>query len=146
TLIAALKEGQAKASFFLCGVRVECHPELVAALVAEGHDVYAHGWDHHRYEDAEAEDAAAAMARTEALLARHSPAPKTYLVRLPYNAGFCPPVMHRALRRFHPALQFAWWSHAIADYQIAKQDLPEAEIRAACGAAVADLAARSDLE
>src|SRR5262249_37773371 len=29
---------------------------------------------------------------------------------------------------------------------IAKQDLPEAEIRAACGAAVADLAARSDLE
>ena len=145
-LIAALKAAGAKGSFFLCGIRAERHPELVQALVAEGHDIYAHGWDHRRYADGEAEDATAAMARTEALLQRHRPTPGTYLLRLPYNAGLRSPAMHRALRQFHPDAQFAWWSHAVADYSIAAEERPEAEIRQACSDAVARVAARPDLE
>jgi len=144
-LIAALEAAKARATFFVCGVRVERHPELIAALVAAGHAVYAHGWDHQLYSAAQADAAAAAMARTEALLARHRPTPATYLVRLPYNAGLRAAAIHRAMRRFHPDVQFAWWSHAIADYQIADQPRPEAEIHQACDDAVARLMARDDL-
>jgi len=145
-LLAALAEAQATATFFLCGVRVEQHPELVAALVAAGHTVYAHGWDHRLYSAAEAEDAAAAMARTESLLARHRPTPPTYLLRLPFNAGIRSATIHRAMRRFHPDVQFAWWSHAIADYLIADEPRPEADIRHACDDAITRLMAEGDLD
>jgi peptidoglycan/xylan/chitin deacetylase (PgdA/CDA1 family) len=127
-------------------VRVERNPELVAALVAAGHTVYAHGWDHHHYDAAQADAAVQAMARTEALLARHRPTPATYLVRLPYNAGLRDAAIHQAMRGFHPDVQFAWWSHAIADYQIAGKDRPEAEIHLACAETTARLMASSRLE
>jgi peptidoglycan/xylan/chitin deacetylase (PgdA/CDA1 family) len=144
-LIDALAEAGAKATHFLLGERVERHPELVAALVAAGHDVYAHGWSHEHYAAAQGEAAAAALARSEALLARHRPTPKTYLIRLPYNAGFTRIAIHRAMRRFHPDVQFAWWSHAITDYDIAGTRRGEASIRAAIADVVAQLDARRDL-
>ena len=127
-------------------MRVEQHPELVAALVAAGHTIYAHGWDHRLYSAAEAEDAAAAMARTEALLALHRPTPSTYLLRLPFNAGIRSAAIHRAMRRFHPDVQFAWWSHAIADYLIADKPRPEADIRKACDDVIARLMVQDDLD
>ena len=145
-LIAALEAANARATFFVCGVRVEQHPELIAALVAAGHTVYAHGWDHRLYRAAEAEEAAAAMTRTEALLARHRPTPSTYLLRLPYNAGLRSAAIHQAMRRFHPDVQFAWWSHAIADYQIADKPRPEADIAAACTDTIARLMAQPGLD
>jgi peptidoglycan/xylan/chitin deacetylase (PgdA/CDA1 family) len=144
-LIAALAEAQATATFFLCGTRAERHPELVQALVDSGHAVYAHGWDHRRYAASQAAEAAAASARTEALLARHRPTPDVYLMRLPYNAGFNRIAMHRAMRSFHPRVQFAWWSHVIADYDIAAANRTESDIRTACRAAVLRLEASRDL-
>ncbi|WP_395022160.1 polysaccharide deacetylase family protein [Dongia sp.] len=144
--MAALEAAGAKASFFLCGLRVAQHPGLVAALVAAGHTVYAHGWDHQRYSPAQADEAAQAMARTETLLEQHRPTPGTYLIRLPYNAGLRDAAIHRAMRRFHPDVQFAWWSHAIADYRIASQPRSEAEIRAACADTTARLMESRDLE
>ncbi len=144
-LIETLAKAGAKSTHFLLGQRVERHPELVAALVAAGHDVYAHGWSHDRYDAAQAEEAAAALARTEALLKRHRPTPQTYLIRLPYNAGFTSTAIHRAMRRFHPQVQFAWWSHAIADYAIAGSSKDEAAIRTAIIDVVAQFERRGDL-
>ncbi len=86
------------------------------------------------------------MARTETLLEQHRPTPGTYLIRLPYNAGLRDAAIHRAMRRFHPDVQFAWWSHAIADYRIASQPRSEAEIRAACADTTARLMESRDLE
>jgi peptidoglycan/xylan/chitin deacetylase (PgdA/CDA1 family) len=145
-LIAALDAAGAKASFFLCGVRVEQHPELVAALIAAGHMVYAHGWDHQFYRAEQADEALQAMTRTEALLAKHRPTPGRYLLRLPYNAGLREVAIHRAMRRFHPDVQFAWWSHAIADYRIAGERRSEAEIRQACADTTARLMASPGLD
>lgn len=127
-------------------MRVEQHPGLVAALVAAGHTVYAHGWDHQFYHPDQADEAVAAMARTEALLARHRPTPATYLLRLPYNAGLRETAIHRAMRRFHSEVQFAWWSHAIADYRIAGEQRSEADIRQACVDTTARLMESSDIE
>ena len=127
-------------------MRVAQHPDLVAALIAAGHIVYAHGWDHQRYSAAQAGEAVQAMARTEALLTQHRPTPATYLVRLPYNAGLRDAAIHRAMRQFHPDVQFAWWSHAIADYQIASQVRPEADVRQACADTTTRLMECRDLE
>jgi len=144
-VIEALGKAGARATHFLLGERVERHPELVAALIAAGHDVYAHGWSHDHYDAARADDAVAAVARTETLLQRHRPTPKTYLIRLPYNAGFTSAAIHKAMRRFHPNIQFAWWSHAITDYDIAGKCRGEAAIRAAIADVVAQLDARRDI-
>jgi peptidoglycan/xylan/chitin deacetylase (PgdA/CDA1 family) len=145
-LIAALDAAGAKATFFLCGVRVAQHPDLVAALVAAGHAVYAHGWDHQFYRPDQAGEAVAAMTRTEKLLAAHRPTPATYLLRLPYNAGLRDAAIHRAMRGFHPDIQFAWWSHAIADYRIASEKRTEADIRQACADTTARLMDSGNLE
>ncbi|HVZ02911.1 MAG TPA: polysaccharide deacetylase family protein [Dongiaceae bacterium] len=145
-LIEALAKAGARSTHFLLGERVERHPALVAALVAAGHDVYAHGWSHDRYDASQAADAAAATGRTEALLARHRPTPRTYLIRLPFNAGFTSAAMHKAMRGFHPHVQFAWWSHTIADFRIAQTCQDEAAIRAATADAIAQFEARRDLE
>lgn len=36
----------AKATFFLVGARAQRHPELVARIAAEGHEIGNHGWSH----------------------------------------------------------------------------------------------------
>jgi len=144
-LVEALAKAGAKATHFLLGERIERHPELVAALIAAGHDVYAHGWSHDRYGAAQAGAAADALTRTEALLRRHRPTPKTYLIRLPYNAGFTSAAIHKAMRRFHPDVQFAWWSHAITDYDIAGKCRDEAAIRAAIADVVTQFEAQRDI-
>ncbi|MCL6557248.1 MAG: polysaccharide deacetylase family protein [Firmicutes bacterium] len=42
-----LKEYNAKACFFVLGRKAKAHPELVARIHAEGHEVASHGYNHH---------------------------------------------------------------------------------------------------
>jgi peptidoglycan/xylan/chitin deacetylase (PgdA/CDA1 family) len=42
-----LKEFDAKACFFVLGRKAKAHPELVARIHAEGHEVASHGYSHH---------------------------------------------------------------------------------------------------
>lgn len=45
-LLQVLSRHDARATFFMCGLAAERHPDLVRAVAAEGHSVAAHGWDH----------------------------------------------------------------------------------------------------
>jgi peptidoglycan/xylan/chitin deacetylase (PgdA/CDA1 family) len=45
-LLDLLKARHLKATFFLIGQNVQAHPELVRRIVAEGHEVGNHTWDH----------------------------------------------------------------------------------------------------
>ena len=47
-LLAGLKERGVKASFFLCGYRVEQYPKLAAQILQEGHEIGTHS-DTHRF-------------------------------------------------------------------------------------------------
>jgi peptidoglycan/xylan/chitin deacetylase (PgdA/CDA1 family) len=109
-----------KATFFLTGVRVAAEPGLAADVVAAGHDVYGHGWDHVDYRGQDPRAAVSDMRRVEERLARLRHTPTPYLLRLPYNAGFDRSRMHRAMARFHPDVRFAWFSHNIQDYLLAE--------------------------
>jgi peptidoglycan/xylan/chitin deacetylase (PgdA/CDA1 family) len=48
-LLDLLAAHQAKASFFIIGDQVEAHGPLVARIVAEGHRLGNHSWDHPRF-------------------------------------------------------------------------------------------------
>ncbi len=45
-LLDMLKARHLKATFFLIGKNVEAHPEIVRRILAEGHEIGNHTWDH----------------------------------------------------------------------------------------------------
>ena len=45
-LLAGLEERSARATFFLCGYRLEQYPELVGDILAGGHEIGLHGYSH----------------------------------------------------------------------------------------------------
>jgi len=125
SVLHALASANAHATFFLSGVRAEAWPTLVADIIARGHAVYGHGWDHVNLEQHGADAALAAARKVEALLSRFRPTPSPYLLRFPYNAGHQRGWMHHAMRAFHPDVRFASWSHNTRDWTLADgcQDL-----------------------
>lgn len=112
----------APATFFLSGERVERAPELVGAIVAAGHEVFAHGYSHVRLQHEPPERLFEEMSRTEALLAAFRPTPAPYLVRLPYGSGARDAQLHRTVRNWNPAAQLALWSHSVRDHLIAVEE------------------------
>ena len=45
-LLTGLEEREAKATFFLCGYRLELYPELAERILEEGHEIGLHGYSH----------------------------------------------------------------------------------------------------
>lgn len=45
-LLAGLEEREAKATFLLCGYRMEQYPELTEQIFREGHEIGLHGYSH----------------------------------------------------------------------------------------------------
>jgi peptidoglycan/xylan/chitin deacetylase (PgdA/CDA1 family) len=45
-LLTGLKERDAKATFLLCGYRLEIYPELARRIAQEGHEIGLHGYSH----------------------------------------------------------------------------------------------------
>jgi len=45
-LLTGLRERDAKATFLLCGYRLEIYPELAQRIVDEGHEIGLHGYSH----------------------------------------------------------------------------------------------------
>jgi peptidoglycan/xylan/chitin deacetylase (PgdA/CDA1 family) len=133
-LLEILARANATATFFLSGRRVAMHPDLVAAVVAGGHAVYGHGWEHVDLADDPAR-AVADMRTVEEALSRHRPTPSPYLVRLPYNAGYNLAKIHRAMAAFHPDVQFAWWSLSTRDYAIPEKCRTRDDLIRECRAA-----------
>lgn len=43
-ILEALREHSVKASVYISGCLAEAHPDVVAAVAAEGHEICAHGW------------------------------------------------------------------------------------------------------
>ncbi|MGI8632508.1 MAG: polysaccharide deacetylase family protein [Solirubrobacterales bacterium] len=51
-VLDALAEARLRATFFVCTKPASDHPELLARVLEEGHDVQLHGHDHLRHADA----------------------------------------------------------------------------------------------
>src|SRR5688572_27569417 len=48
-LLDLLKKKNAKATFFLVGTKIEAHPELVSQIIANGHGIGNHSYDHNSF-------------------------------------------------------------------------------------------------
>jgi peptidoglycan/xylan/chitin deacetylase (PgdA/CDA1 family) len=131
-MLDLLESHGAKATFFLSGCRAGPHPELIDAIHARGHAIYAHGWDHIRLDHAGPERLIADMDRCETLLARYRPTPSPYLVRIPYNAGWRNRTVHRALARWHPDCQIVHWSLSTEDHLISTRCESAADVEREC--------------
>ena len=67
-LLDLFGEAGSRATFFTLGWVAERHPGLVRRMVAEGHEVASHGWDHQRADGQSAEIFRADVTRTKKLL------------------------------------------------------------------------------
>ena len=68
TLLGALEEIGARATFFVLGITARTYPELVSELVERGHEIASHGFEHRRVYDGTAEDLRADLERSIELL------------------------------------------------------------------------------
>ena len=80
-VLDALARHGMRATFFLVGERAARHPELVARIAAEGHEIGSHGWDHPSLPTLPAAVVRAQITRTRAALAPHG----QRLLRPPYG-------------------------------------------------------------
>ncbi|HTH17399.1 MAG TPA: polysaccharide deacetylase family protein [Magnetospirillum sp.] len=121
-----------KATFFLSGFRVEASPALVEEILARGHAVYAHAWEHIRLDKEPTERLVGDMERCETLLSGFRPKPLPYIIRLPKNGGYRNARVHRALKRWSPGGQFAHWLLSTEDHLISPRCTSEADIAPEC--------------
>lgn len=80
-LLEVLRQKQVKATMFVTGMHVERHPELVAQMVADGHEIASHGYSHKFLAKEPPQVRSEEIARTEAVIT--SIAPKPVLFRPP---------------------------------------------------------------
>lgn len=71
-LLEGLAERNAKATFFLCGYRLEEMPSLGAQIAAEGHEIGLHGYSHKNMRALSRRAIAGELADTRALLPESS--------------------------------------------------------------------------
>jgi peptidoglycan/xylan/chitin deacetylase (PgdA/CDA1 family) len=102
-VLEALDAGQIRATFFLVGEQVEAHPDIAREIVARGHEVQAHCYDHTHHE--QLSDAAGDLWRTiEAIFKATGVAPT--MQRPPY--GRFTPATHATC--LQAGLQPVYWS------------------------------------
>ncbi len=67
-ILALFAEHEVKATFFTLGWVAERHPDMVRRIVAEGHELASHGWEHIRVTTQQPEAFRADVTRTKTLL------------------------------------------------------------------------------
>jgi peptidoglycan-N-acetylglucosamine deacetylase len=84
-LLALLKARHLKATFFLIGQNVQAHPDLVRRIIAEGHEVGNHTWDHPQLSKLSDERATDEIEKTQDAI-RAACGVTPVLLRPPYGA------------------------------------------------------------
>ncbi|QIK84694.1 polysaccharide deacetylase family protein [Sanguibacter sp. HDW7] len=84
-LLDELRRAKAPATFFALGQRVETYPKVARRIVAEGHDLASHTWDHRDLTTLSATDVRLQLTRTADAIEKATGRRPT-LVRPPYGA------------------------------------------------------------
>lgn len=74
-LLEVLRQKQVKATMFVTGMHVERHPELVAQMVADGHEIASHGYSHKFLAKQSPQVRIEEIARAEAAISLIAPKP-----------------------------------------------------------------------
>jgi peptidoglycan/xylan/chitin deacetylase (PgdA/CDA1 family) len=84
-LLDTLREGNAPSTFFVVGPNAKLRPEILARMVAEGHEVGNHTWNHRSLTSLSSAQIQREIDRTNAAIAKAVDQPAT-LMRPPYGA------------------------------------------------------------
>jgi uncharacterized protein (TIRG00374 family) len=95
-ILEILRAEGIRATFFVLGKHAERHPEIVAQIVRDGHELGTHGYDHGILAFAGARQVHQQLQRTERLL-RRAGGPPVRMFRAPH--GFRSPFVARTARR-----------------------------------------------
>jgi uncharacterized protein (TIRG00374 family) len=109
-ILDALRAAGAHATFFVLGKHATQHPELLARIVSEGHEVASHGWAHELLIFARPSTFRRELERTAALLVSHG-VPQPRYFRAPH--GFRGPLSSRVASR--AGYQIVGWSAGVFD-------------------------------
>ncbi len=134
-LLEALKRANARASFFVVGVRAERHPELVQAMVDGGHDVLNHGYSHNRLDDGRC-NPVLELARTEAVLSPYRARPSPNYVRVPFGSGWESPHLHRQIAAWSQDAVVVQFARYFYEWSFVTACKNKYEVKRACRAAV----------
>lgn len=74
-LLAVLREKQVKATFFVLGINAEKHPDIVAQIAADGHELASHAYSHRRLNRLPAAEVIAELEQLDALIKPYAPKP-----------------------------------------------------------------------
>ena len=110
-LLDGLNERGAKATFFVQGFRVEEHPETVRRMIAEGHQVGNHSYDHPNLSQIPLRDALLQLFRTNDILDDATGGDGGYAYRAPYGSST------KAIREKMDA-PFLKWSVDTVDWSV----------------------------
>lgn len=138
-ILSALRRHGAKAVFFVNGRRAAARPDLVAEILADGHQVFSHGFAHIRFDRLGPIEIAQDMERAEEVLGRLRPAPSPYPVRLPYGEGWKCRSVHRSLAAWRKDCVIVHWTRHAEDWAIAGRCRSADDVDPHCAAAAARL-------
>ncbi len=93
-VLEMLRVRKVKATFFVLGRHADEHPEIVAAIRADGHEIASHGYDHALLTFAKKDDVTTTLSRAETAITDASGSAPSQLFRAPH--GFRNPLVHRA--------------------------------------------------
>lgn len=123
-LLDLLRAHDARASFFLIGREAEHHPQLVERIVAEGHQLGNHSYNHPVFNALSHAEQWAEIVRTERVLASFDG--RTRHRFRPPRGVFSPAL---ALRFAWSRRNLAYWSYDSLDYQGRMPDELAAQLR-----------------
>jgi len=83
-VLDALKQAGVKATFFVVGNRIEAHPDIMARIVREGHEIGNHSYSHPNLPKLSDARFRSQIIRTDRIIERHTGAAPA-LVRPPYG-------------------------------------------------------------
>lgn len=114
-MLDLLQRHDARATFFMVGDRIERHPQVVERVIAQGHAIGNHSWNHPRFDRITLAEQLDQIHRTDAVL-RAFDGRSDHDVRPP-NGVFSPALLLRLARG---GRRIAHWSYNTLDYM----DLP----------------------
>ena len=110
-LLDGLEERGAKATFLLCGYRMEQYPQLTKRIIEEGHEIGLHGYSHNPMQDMCQRDTMQEIGKTMALLPEGC---EVSFFRPP--GGLCSKCIQTAAKEF--GLSLLHWSIDPKDWAI----------------------------
>ncbi len=123
-LLDLLAANDARASFFLLGEEVERHPRIVERMVADGHVLGNHSWNHPDFTRIDWREQIGQIDATDRALERFD-GRREHLFRPP-SGHFTPWLV---LRLAHRGRSIAYWSYDSLDYQHRPVDALVATLR-----------------